>query len=164
MIQELANVVAINDKYIKVTSQIKSSCSGCGQVDTCGSGQLAKALPQAKLSLNLLHEDNDSIDPIKVGDCVVLALPEKHMLTSAAQVYLWPLAGLILFSAIGQLLYQQEILSHELFALTVGLLGGYLGFRLARKQQKQGLRRKNLQPRILKVVPSVLSETVTGRK
>ena len=154
MIKELASVVAIKAGQVTVTSQIKSTCSGCAQVDTCGSGQIAKALPQPKLTLTLPYDISVIGVQLKVGDCVVLALPEKHVLSSAGQVYLLPLLGLITFSAIGQLLLKQQILPHELFALGVGLIGGYLGYRLAKFQQKQGKQSKNLQPKIIEVLPS----------
>ncbi|MEY8252087.1 MAG: SoxR reducing system RseC family protein [Colwellia sp.] len=154
MIKELANVVAIEAGQVTVTSQIKSTCSGCAQVDTCGSGQIAKALPQAKLTLTLPYDINAIGKNLKQGDCVVLALPEKHILSSAGQVYLLPLLGLITFSAVGQWLLKQQILPHELFALGLGITGGYLGYRLAKFQQKQGKQSENLQPKIIEVLPS----------
>lgn len=155
MIKELANVVAIGASEITVTSQIKSSCGGCAQVDTCGSGQVAKALPQAKLTLTLPYDTNTEKNKLKLGDSVMLALPEKHVLSSAAQVYLLPLFGLILGSAIGQGLLIQQIFSHELFALALGVAGGYLGYRFAKFQQKQGKKSASLQPKIIKVLPLV---------
>jgi sigma-E factor negative regulatory protein RseC len=153
MIKELANVIAIEAGQVTVTSQIKSTCSGCAQVDTCGSGQIAKALPQAKLTLTLPY-DKTSREKLKHGDCVVLALPEKHILTSAGQVYLLPLLGLITFSALGQWLLKQQILPHELFALGLGITGGYLGYKFAQFQQKQGKNSEKLQPKIIEVIPS----------
>jgi len=155
MIKELANVVAISAGQVTVTSQIKSTCGGCAQVDTCGSGQVAKALPQAKLTLTVPYDINATGKSLKLGDSVMLALPEKHMLYSAGQVYLLPLFGLIGFSAIGQWLLKEQLFSHELFALGLGIAGGYLGYRLAKFQQKQGKQSDNLQPKIIKVLPSV---------
>ncbi|PKI12689.1 SoxR reducing system RseC family protein [Colwellia sp. 12G3] len=154
MIKELANVVAIDAGQVTVTSQIKSTCSGCAQLDTCGSGQIAKALPQAKLTLTLPYDINIIGKELKQGDCVVLALPEKHILSSAGQVYLLPLLGLITFSAVGQWLLKQQILPHELYALGFGVTGGYLGYRLAKFQQKEGLHSEKLQPKIIEVIPS----------
>ncbi|ALO35719.1 transcriptional regulator [Colwellia sp. MT41] len=154
MIKELANVVAIEAGQVTVTSQIKSACSGCAQVDSCGSGQIAKALPQAKLTLTLPYDRNVIGQTLKLGDSVVLTLPEKHVLSSAGQVYLLPLFGLITFSAVGQWLVNQQILAHELIALGLGLIGGYLGYRLAKFKQKQGKNSENLQPKIIEVVPS----------
>jgi sigma-E factor negative regulatory protein RseC len=155
MIKELANVVAIDAGQVTVTSQIKSTCSGCAQIDTCGSGQIAKALPQAKLTLTLPYDIKTTGKTLQQGDCVVLALPEKHILSSAGQVYLLPILGLITFSAVGQWLLKQQILSHELYALALGITGGYLGYRLAKFQQKQGKQSENLQPKIIEVIPSI---------
>ncbi|MCJ8296708.1 MAG: SoxR reducing system RseC family protein [Colwellia sp.] len=154
MIKELANVVAIEAGQVTVTSQIKSSCSGCAQVDSCGSGQIAKALPQAKLTLTVPYDINTTGEKLKLGDCVVLALPDKHVLSSAGQVYLLPLFGLITFSAVGQWLVNQQILPHELIALGLGLTGGYLGYRLAKFKQNEGEYSENLQPKIIEVLPS----------
>lgn len=159
MIKELANVVAIKAGQVTVSSQIKSSCSGCAQVDTCGSGQVAKALPQAKLKLTLPYDIKSLGRELKLGDCVVLAIPEKHVLSSAGQVYLLPLLGLISFSAIGQWLYNQQILPHELIALAIGVSGGYLGYRLAKFNQKHSKQSANLQPKIIEV----LSNKATGK-
>ncbi len=131
---------------VKVESKIKSSCSGCKQVDNCGSGQVAKAFPQTKLSLDL-----ETSLPVKVGDTVVLGLSDKHLLLSAWQVYLWPILGLIIASVLGQWLVEQQILIHELFAILLGFFGGYLGFILARQQQKRGKYCQLLMPRILRI-------------
>ncbi|KGJ89077.1 positive regulator of sigma E, RseC/MucC [Colwellia psychrerythraea] len=153
MIKELANVVANKAGQVTVTSQIKSTCSSCAQVDSCGSGQIAKALPQAKLTLTLPYDIKKFGKTLEQGDCVVLALPEKHVLSSAAQVYLLPLFGLIAFSAVGQWLYKQQIVPHELIALGLGLFGGYLGYRFAKFNQEQGKQSEKLQPKIIEVLP-----------
>lgn len=154
MIKELANVIAVDTDNITVSSQIKSTCSGCAQVKTCGSGQIAKALPQASLTLTLPYDNTSLENSLEVGDCVVIALPEEHILSSASQVYLWPLLGLIVFSAVGQFLFKQQVLPHELFALGFGLIGGYLGYRIAKYQQNQGERSASLQPKIIEIIPS----------
>jgi len=154
MIKELANVVTVEAGQVTVSSQIKSSCSGCAQIDTCGSGQVAKALPQAKLSLTLPYDVNTLGRELKQGDCVVIAIPEEHVLSSAGQVYLLPLFGLIVFSGLGQWLFKQQILPHELIALALGITGGYLGYKLAKYNQKHGKQSEKLQPKIIEVLPT----------
>jgi sigma-E factor negative regulatory protein RseC len=155
--EELAEVIAIDATQITLVSQVKSSCSSCSQVDTCGSGQVAKAIPHKKLTFtlpfpqSLANDINPNID-VYVGDCVILSLPEGNVLQSAWQVYLLPIIGLFSFSALGQLLLNQKLLTHELQALPLGIIGGYLGYRLAKYLQNQPSNIANLQPKILRIL------------
>lgn len=154
--EELATVTAIENGKITLVSQIKSSCNSCSQVESCASGQVAKAIPHKKLSFTLHKPKSLENQAINVGDCVVLTLPEANVLESAWQVYLLPIFGLFAFSGFGQWLKQNGFLSHELMALAIGVVGGYLGYRLAKKLQNQPRRQSKLQPQILRVLPKVL--------
>lgn len=159
MIEEQATITAFDHKTITVSSQVKSSCSGCAQVDTCGSGQIAKAIPHKQLKLTLPLPEHYG-NALKVGDSIVLGLPDSDVLASASQVYLYPLFGLIMFSAIGQWLVTQHVFSHELLAFSFGLIGGYLGYRLAKFRQNQGNQSLKLQPKILRL-SSEASQKIT---
>ncbi len=160
--EELATVIANESGKITVVSQVKSSCNSCSQVDTCASGQVAKAIPHKKLSFTLHHPELLKNQVINVGDCVVITVPEGDVLQSAWQVYLLPVLGLFSFSALGQWLVQEEILAHELIGLVIGILGGYLGYRLAKHLQSKPDKLKKLQPEILRVLPKPLDvEDVT---
>ena len=154
--EELAEVIAIESGMISVVSQIKSSCSSCSQVSTCASGQVAKAIPHKKSSFTLPVSSLLNNELTQVGDCVVLTLPEIDVLQSAWQVYLLPIIGLLSFSAMGQWLIMQKVLSHELLALGIGLAGGYLGYRLAKYLQNHSEHQDKLQPKILRVIPKQL--------
>jgi len=155
--EELATVTAIDNGKISVVSQIKSSCNSCSQVDTCASGQIAKAIPHKKLSFILLKPKSLENQSIEIGDCVVLTLPESNLLQSAWQVYLLPILGLFSFSAVGQWLKQEGILSHELMALAIGIVGGYLGYRLARYLQNHVSQQGKLEPQISRIVAKALN-------
>lgn len=154
--EELATVTAIENGKITVVSQIKSSCNSCSQVETCASGQVAKAIPHKKLSFTLHTTESLAMQNINVGDCVILTLPEVDVLQSALQVYLLPIVGLFSVSAVGQWLVQAQILTHELFALPFSVLGGYLGYRLAKYLQSRPVMREKLQPKVLRVLPKPL--------
>ncbi|MEW6991420.1 SoxR reducing system RseC family protein [Colwelliaceae bacterium 6441] len=147
MIEEHARVVAIEQELITVESLVKSSCSGCQQLDTCGSGQIAKAFPQKRTSYTLFSEL-----PVNVGDSVIIGLSEQVLLSAAWQVYMWPLIGLFLGGLFGQALLEKSFLSHELFALPLALLGGFIGFYLARQQQEKLSQRREWLPTLIKVV------------
>ena len=158
--EELAEVITIENGMISVISQVKSSCNSCSQVSTCASGQVAKAIPHKNLSFTLPLSALIAEQCIEVGDCVVLTLPEGNVLQSAWQVYLLPIVGLLSFSALGQWLKIQSVLSHELLALSIGLLGGYLGYRLAKSLQSNPAHKEKLQPKILRVLPKALAVDV----
>jgi sigma-E factor negative regulatory protein RseC len=158
--EELAEVTAIENGMISVVSQVKSSCSSCSQVSTCASGQVAKAIPHKKSSFTLPQSALLNNELVHVGDCVVLTLPEIDMLQSAWQVYLLPIIGLLSFSALGQWLIVQSMLNHELLALSLGLIGGYTGYRIAKYLQSNPEHQKNLQPKILRVIPQPLEVDV----
>lgn len=132
MMKEKAIVVAVEHEQITVTSEIKSACSGCQQVDNCGSGQISKAIPQRKLTMDI-----NSKLALKVGDEVLIGLSEKKLLRTAFQVYLWPLLGLILFALIGQYLMIKSIFTSELLVIALSFIGGYLGFYAAKYQQSR---------------------------
>jgi sigma-E factor negative regulatory protein RseC len=154
MIEELATVIAINGQVITVESQIKSSCSSCKQVSNCGNGQVAQAIPQRKLTMEL-----HSSQPFKIGEHLVLGIPEKNLLTTAWQVYFWPIFGLIISSAIGEWLLQQGIFNHEFLSILLGLSGGYLGYRFAKFCLADEKNAQALLPKILRKLPEVIKVT-----
>lgn len=145
MIEESATVVAIENDNVTVTSELKSACSGCQQVDNCGSGQIAKAFPQKQLTLTV-----KSTLPLNIDDKVVLGLNESALLSSAWQVYLWPLLGLLIASWSGQWLVNSGFFPHEFFAITFGFCGGYAGFLLAKQQQSKLHKCAELAPKIIR--------------
>jgi len=154
MIEEKARVIAIDDKLVTVQSTIKSTCSSCQQADSCGSGQVAKAIPHKKLVTKIYANS-----VLSVGDEVMLGISEKDLLQTAWQVYLLPILGLIAFSAIGQWLLLQHIINHELLAILFGAFGGYIGFKLAYYLQKHRKNAQWLQPKILRVLPKNIAIT-----
>lgn len=156
--EEIAEIISIERDIMTVASQVKSSCSSCSQIDSCGSGQIAKAIPHKTLSFTLPYPQALQFCENKharVGDCVILSLPEGDVLQSAWQVYLLPLLGLFVFSSLGQVLQNQGWFSHELYALLLGLLGGFLGYRLAKFFQNKADNIARLQPKIVSVLPQV---------
>ena len=149
MIEEQATVISVESGQVVVESVVKSSCSGCQQVDSCGSGQVAKAFPQKKMRYQLVTDQ--SLSP---GDQVIIGLSEKLLLSTAWQVYLWPLIGLMAFAALGQWLVERAILPHELLAVLLSILGGYLGFFLARHRQQATSEAPQWAPTLVKILPA----------
>ena len=145
MIEEQAKVIAIENGEIIVESKVKSTCSACQQVDNCGSGQVAKAIPHRKLTVKLANELN-----LVVGENVVLGIPENQLLKSAWQVYCLPLLGLILGAGLGQFITHQFQLTQELLSIILGAFGAYGGFKYAIFLQSQLTEQENLTPKLLR--------------
>lgn len=145
MIEEIATVVAVEGDNVQVESQVKSTCSSCQQVDTCGSGQISKALPHKKLKVTLPNHKN-----FQVGDQVVIGIPQEQLLSSAWQVYGLPLFGLIVFALIGNVLTQSLGVNNELLPISFAFAGGWLGFRFASWLQKRPHCQAALLPKILR--------------
>lgn len=154
MIEEQATVTSVEGQTIVVESIVKSACSSCQQLESCGSGQISKAFPQKSLSYTLSTEKQ-----ISVGDSVVIGLSEQILLSAAWRVYMWPLIGLISGSFLGQLLYERQILPYELLALTVGLIGGYVGYRLARAKLGQSANCTKWTPSLIRINPKHIPVT-----
>ncbi|MGJ8691950.1 MAG: SoxR reducing system RseC family protein [Thalassotalea sp.] len=145
MIEEKAQVVAIKGDDVIVESLVKSSCSSCHQVDSCGSGQVAKAIPHRKLTLKLASNGT-----LNIGDTLILGIPENKLLHSAWQVYFLPLFGLILFAFLGQYFSTLWQLEHEIITILGSLIGGYIGFTIAQRLQSNLAVKANLTPLILR--------------
>lgn len=154
MIEETATVVAINDHSVIVKSTIKSTCHSCHQQDDCGSGQIAKAIPQKILTTELFTEER-----LQIGDEVVIGLPEGAMLASAFEVYMFPLIGLVLFAALGQFVLVETFTFPELIAILTAMLGGFFGYLFAKKRQGKSQNVKTLQPKLLRKCQKTISVT-----
>jgi len=152
MMEEKATVIAINGDQITVQSIIKSTCSTCHQIDSCGSGQISKAISHKTLTTHV-HCNKSVV----IGDQVILGIPESDILQTAWQVYMWPIFGLIFFSGIAQWLLSNHYLAHEVLAVAIGFLGGYLGFKLAGYSQKQCNDFDWLAPKLLSVLPKTIA-------
>ncbi|REL34515.1 SoxR reducing system RseC family protein [Thalassotalea euphylliae] len=153
---EKATIVEVNNHSVVVESQVKSTCSQCQQVDNCGSGLVAKALPQQKLRVEIVTQEEFS-----VGEQVIISIPEQAMLAVAWQVYLWPVIGLMLGAGLGQLLLLNGILSHELPTIMMGFSGGYAGFKWAKARLDKNPKQQALVPTIKQRLISTLATPIS---
>lgn len=156
MIEETATIVAIDGNKITVKSTIKSTCHSCHQQDDCGSGQIAKAIPHKAL-VTELENNNPSLT---IGDEVVIGLAEKHLLSSALQVYMLPLIGLIVFATIGQIYLVEQLLMHELTGLLLAISGAFIGFYIAKRYQQSTSVQAKLKPKLLRKCADIIQVSV----
>lgn len=127
MIESVATVVAVGQDWAQVECRRKSACGHCHQQESCGVGAMAKGMPgrpqlfQVALTM-----------PVRVGQEVLIGIPERSLLKSALLVYMVPLLFLLLGALAGKGVAQLYLLAEEAPEILGALLGGGLGFLIAR--------------------------------
>ena len=132
MIESVATVVAVGDTWAQVECRRKSACGHCHQQESCGVGTIAKAMPGRPQLLEIALTA-----PVHVGQQVRIGIPERSLLTSALLVYMVPVLFLLLGALAGKLVSVQWPVGEEAPEVIGALLGGGLGFLLARLGAKR---------------------------
>ena len=97
MIEEHAQVVAIDKDSAWVQVQRQSTCGQCQANKVCGTSVLNKVYGRKSTMIKVLN-------PLQaqVGETVILAIPEDALVKSALVAYGFPLLGLLLLSGLMQ--------------------------------------------------------------
>ncbi|GGA74734.1 hypothetical protein GCM10011369_15700 [Neiella marina] len=126
MIETIATVVDYHGGQVTVEALRRSSCEQCTDKD-CGNGQVNRALSNRYHRLTLPYNA-----PLKVGEQVVLALPEQGLLTAAGLMFVVPLVAILVGAGVGNWLFVGLLNQTELMVVLSALLFGAAGFVGAR--------------------------------
>lgn len=151
MIRQTATVIRRQGRHTEVEIQRQSVCGSCELEPGCGTGAIGRLLGQRKRPL-IIESDAD----LRVGDQVILAMPEAVVARASLLIYGLPLLGMLVFGLIAQILFNP---SEWLVAAAAG--AGFLaGFKLARRLARN-LAQTALAPEIvdIRVNPGRLSES-----
>ena len=99
-----------------------AGCSSCGQGSSCGIGKMASGRPATLLTLPVSGE-------IKVGDRVMIGLPESRLTISALLGYLFPAFAMLLGAWLGSVIDGSD--GGTALGAMVGFLGALVIARLA---------------------------------
>lgn len=141
MIKEWATVIRWHQGRALLRYGSSSGCGSCNARGACGSYALSKIGPNTEHQLEVEIEQ-----PLVVGQKVEVGIPEGSLLRSAMLVYLTPLIGLFLVAILVQLAGFQQT-----WVAISGVLGGLLGFFLARKIASYWGDETAFQPVILQI-------------
>jgi sigma-E factor negative regulatory protein RseC len=97
MIEEIGKVVATEQGFAWIETQVKTTCGSCAANDSCGTGLVAKAFTPKPEHLRI-----STPSPLKVGQSVKIGIPEQHLLVASMWMYLVPVAVLIVTAAVLQ--------------------------------------------------------------
>ena len=152
MIEEIGTVTAVEDGRIWVETEIKSTCGACAANEHCGTGVVAKAFAPKKELLVLPCDKSAS-----VGQKVKLGIPENHLLSASAIVYLFPLIVLLISALLGQWLFPLLSMTSELWIVGFSGLSTFFCFSWV-KRQLAGEYTQRFQPRLLALIPEKTSQ------
>lgn len=148
MIEANAWVVKREQDETWVETERRSSCGNCS-VKGCGTGTLASLFKSKTVAMRV---END-VDA-KLGDEVVVAIPEALMLRGTLLVYIIPLLAMLLAALMMDMTLAESVTdkSRELWLAGSGLAGLGLGFWGLRLYLAQGRVKEQYQGTIVRVV------------
>ncbi|MDA1107266.1 MAG: SoxR reducing system RseC family protein [Proteobacteria bacterium] len=128
MMEEHARVVDVQDGFVWVETERKSTCGACSLNKGCGSAVLARVLGARRTRIRALNTL-----PAHVGDEVVLGLAEAALVRGSLILYALPLLALFLGALAGESVSRLLRLAPGetatvVFALA-GLAAGFYGVR-----------------------------------
>ncbi|WP_272694947.1 SoxR-reducing system protein RseC [Providencia sp. PROV144] len=152
MVKEWATVVRWQNGRALLRYGSSSGCGSCGARKTCGSYALSKIGPNTEHELEIAIEQ-----PLVEGQKIEVGIPEGSLIRSALLVYLTPILGLFIFAGLAQ------VFDFEQFWIAIsGVIGGIIGFYIARRLASNWRDDEAFQPVILQIglPPSELSVQV----
>lgn len=146
MLREWATVIDWREGIATVRCEQRAGCSSCQSKATCGTRVLNKLGPQ------VIHDLQIPVaQQLSIGQRVELGIPETSVLLSALLVYIVPLLGILLCSSV---LY--FLMGSDIAAVLGALVGGGLGFIVARFYAARLADNAAVHPVILQIaIPSV---------
>lgn len=151
VIEETGTVVAMDDEYIWVQTQARSTCSTCHVGSDCGTSVLAKWFGQRSNRIRVRNGLG-----LEIGEGAVVGIEESALLKASLLAYLMPMLAMVgaAVAAAGLGAQDAGIALGAMMGLGIGLLALHR-FGTAHKQgayQAQLLRRAPLGNHTLNVV------------
>ncbi|MCF6338262.1 MAG: SoxR reducing system RseC family protein [Gammaproteobacteria bacterium] len=155
MIEEHAQVIALENNDVWVETQRRSACGQCAANKGCGTATLARVLGNKRSQVRTLNPQATSV---VVGDEVVIGINEQALVRGSLAVYTVPLLMLFVFGFLGQLLSTQLLMTNQdILPIVLGLSGLLLGFVWVRRFTRRIADDVRYQPVLLRRVIGVTS-------
>lgn len=149
MIEEQVVVTSLTPEGAWIEGVQQSACGSCSAKAGCGQHALSQL--GRKVSLWLPNEGFDKDGrgesvSLRVGQQIVVGLPEGAILRSTLVLYGVPLFTLVIGAVLG------NVLGGELGSIILSVLSIFLGFQIARKWSDQN--KSHWQPRYIRACDS----------
>ena len=153
MIEEVGTVIDVQmrheHQFIKIATQVKSTCGSCHAKDNCGTGVIARALANKRDALWLPCEE-----PVAIGQDVKLGIPESLLLSASLLVYMLPLLAMIIVATTSTLLLSSYSIEGEGWVILSSMVAAVVSF-LGVKHYISGSTKTQFEPHLLAVLPSL---------
>ena len=150
MIEETAQIVAVEGGATWVETARQSTCGSCAANKGCGTATLAKVMGNKRTRVRVLNPIGAGI-----GEQVVIGIEEGALLRGSLAVYLVPLLAMLAGGLIGEFLAGRLLLgSVEVLGFAGGVSGLLLGLLWLKVFARQAQADRRYQPVILKRVHS----------
>ena len=146
MIEEVAQVVAVEGDTVLCQTQRRSSCHSCSVKQGCGTSVLAKVVGQRSSQIRIANTLG-----VKVGDEVVLGIEENALVQGSLLIYTLPLIAMIAAALLAQFWAESQGIISELPIILAALGGFLLALLGARFWMKKGALKTHIQPHILRI-------------
>ena len=141
MIKEQAIVIQTRENCVEIQMQRQSACNHCDLSRGCGTGAIGRLLGHRSKPLII-----ETSLPLKIGDRVVLGMPDSSFLRASLLIYGLPLFALVFSAMLGQLLFSGS----EGLVLVFALAGFVSGLVFSAKRAKSRFSAE-FCPRILQI-------------
>lgn len=138
MIEQKATVISRDGRLVWVEAERQSTCGQCQARKGCGTGLLAKHVGQ-RFSRLAVHTELD----LKVGQQVMVFIPEQALLTGALMMYLLPLLGLFLAAVLTRMSGAGELV--QIIAGLLGLAAGFFCVKRLMNDKNPGVRVQTIE-------------------
>ena len=150
MIEERAQVIALDAQDVWVETQRRSACGQCAANKGCGTATLSKVLGNKRSQVRTL---NPKATQVAVGDEVIIGIQEQALVRGSLVIYTLPLLSMFLFGLLGDVLSTQlHMQNPDLLPVILGLLGLALGFFWVRRFSGSIASDERYQPVLLRRV------------
>ena len=160
MIEEQAQVVAIDNSLIWVEAKRESACSRCAANKGCGSSVLQKMFGSKSAVLPVQRSDESNRLPVNVGDSVVIGVDENALVKNSVAVYAVPIVTIIIFAAIGETFANQTLsIGKDLASIAGALVGLIVSISALRWYNRIAGRKSGNQPVLLRRIEQPIQQS-----
>jgi sigma-E factor negative regulatory protein RseC len=121
MLEETGKIVGVEGEYAWVESARTTTCGACAANQGCGTATLARVLGNRHVRLRVLNRIN-----ARVGESVVIGIPESGLLRGSLAVYAVPLLTLFAGALAGHELGSGFLAVGSDLAAVAGAVAGFV--------------------------------------